>query len=144
MLLLIPRISVVTHKSCPQRLCLYHTHSYAQQNRKNVHAQILYPCFNTYNAAHQQTSPAPIFTCTLSILCLGLMGGFSILWERFIPAKYLKPLMPFSLFLCLLPSLLFLSLRFLFFFPFLPLLFYHQHCYRWSKSFQSRLSVAGC
>lgn len=130
MLLLIPRISVVTHKSCPQRLCLYHTHSYAQQNRKNVHAQILYPCFNTYNAAHQQTSPAPIFTCTLSIPCLGLMGGFSILWERFIPAKYLKPLMPFSLFLCLLPSLLFLSLRFLFFFPFLPLLFYHQHCYR--------------
>lgn len=50
----------------------------------------------------------------------------------------LWPLTPFSLFLFSPPFLSSPS------FLFIPLLFYHQHCYRWSKSFQSSLSVAGC
>lgn len=62
------------------------------------------------------------------------VGKFSKFWEWFI--WILSLLMPFSLFLSLRPSLLFFS--FLFFPP------YYQRYYRWSKSFQSSLPVAGC
>lgn len=78
MLLLIPRISVVTHKSCPQRLCLYHTHSYAQQNRKNVPYKYFIlastPITRLINKHHQlQSSPAP---CPFHVSVFGFNGGF--------------------------------------------------------------------
>lgn len=75
MLLLIPRISVVTHKSCPQRLCLYHTHSYAQQDRKkHTRTNTLSLLQHHINKHHQlRSSPAP---CPFHVSVFGFNGGF--------------------------------------------------------------------